>query len=88
MASNNAMPADCGGAFIDRKTTPYWWPLALDSQEGRLERPIANDRAASHHALEARFVEAGGAVQRAAVVPHDTLRVGPMYASKCSPVVW
>jgi len=34
MASNDAMPADCGGAFIDRKTMRYQRALVLGSQEG------------------------------------------------------
>ncbi len=38
---------------------------------------IADDRAAAHHAFQARLVEAGGAVQRAAVVPHYALAWGP-----------
>src|SRR5271170_6874959 len=42
-----------------------------------LERPVAVDRAAAHHALRARLVEAGGAVQRAAVVPHHALPLRP-----------
>ena len=41
------------------------------------ERPIAEDGAAAHHADQAGLVEAGGAMQRAAVVPHDALTRAP-----------
>src|SRR6516225_2090966 len=42
------------------------------------ERPVAEDGAAAHHALMAGFVEAGGAMQRAAIVPHHAFARTPL----------
>jgi hypothetical protein len=41
------------------------------------ERLVAVDRAAAHHPLVSRLVKAGGAMQRAAVVPHHELARAP-----------
>src|SRR5262249_61029176 len=49
----------------------------LNPRKRRSERLVSNYRAAAHYALEARLVEAGGAMERAAVVPHHALARGP-----------
>src|SRR5262245_63513433 len=73
--------------FIDTPRVIYFCVFSGCSRDdlissGRLEQRrskglVAHDRAAPHDALQARLVKAGGAVQRAAVVPHDTLARGP-----------
>src|SRR5580704_9563776 len=57
--------------------TRYRLDCATRCATRRLVRLVADDGAAAHHALQARLVEAGGAVQRAAVVPHDALARRP-----------
>src|SRR5262245_20165827 len=49
----------------------------LNPRKRRSERLVSNYRAAAHYALEARLVEAGGAMQRATVVPHHALARSP-----------
>src|SRR5690242_8985142 len=73
--------------FMDTPLVIYFYALSGCSKDelisfGRFEqrrskRLIADDRAAPHDALQARLVESGGAVQRAAVVPHNALAWGP-----------
>src|SRR5262245_20325952 len=53
--------------------------IILSGRSGQQQSkwPVPDDCAATHHTPEARLVEAGGAVQRAAVVPYDALARGP-----------